>query len=146
MKKKKSQKKSRSRTSSSKGKGKEKESENSTFENAESENPEFEILQSSFEEERNLESGDNHSKRMSELEKHLEALANWSNLQEVGVVKSYLAEWDAASFPPKFKSPTLHTFDGKGSLIVKNRVQKIWKVYVIGFNFESLQFKRCSKS
>jgi len=79
-KKKKSLKKSRSRTSSRKGKGKEKESENSTSENTESENPKFEILESLSEEERNSESGNNHSKRMSELKKRLEALPNRSNL------------------------------------------------------------------
>jgi len=84
-KKKKSLKKLRSRASSSKGKGKEKEGEYSTSENTESENSEFENLESSSGEEDNSESRYNHSKRMmSELEKCLEALANWSNLQEAG--------------------------------------------------------------
>ena len=78
-KKKKSSKKSRSHVSSSKGKGKE-EGESSTSENTESENPKFEILESLSEEERNSESGNNHSKRMSELKKRLEALPNRSNL------------------------------------------------------------------
>jgi len=31
---------------------------------------------------------------MSELEKHLEALANRKSLQEAGVVRPYPAEWD----------------------------------------------------
>ena len=50
---------------------------------------------------------------MSGLEKHLDALTNRSNLQEAGVARPYSMEWDVASYPPKFKAPTLHTFDGK---------------------------------
>ena len=52
---------------------------------------------------------------MSKLEQHLEALANWDGLQEVGIVRPYPAEWDTAPYPPKFKASTLHTFDDKGS-------------------------------
>ena len=28
---------------------------------------------------------------------------------------TYPAEWDTTPYPPKFKAPTLHNFDGKGS-------------------------------
>jgi len=52
---------------------------------------------------------------MNELKKRLKATANQSNLQEAGIVRPYPAEWDAAPYPPKFKAPTLHAFDGKGS-------------------------------
>jgi len=52
---------------------------------------------------------------MSKLELHLEALANWKGLQEAGVVRPYLAEWDLVPYLPKFKAPTLQAFDGKGS-------------------------------
>jgi len=48
---------------------------------------------------------------MNELEKCLEAISNRSNPQEVGI-----AEWDLALYPPRFKAPNLHAFDGKGSL------------------------------
>jgi len=58
----------------------------------------------------------NHSKRVSELEKRLKAIANRINLQEVGVIWSYPAEWDVVPYPPKFKARTLQIFDGKGSL------------------------------
>ena len=51
---------------------------------------------------------------MSQLERRLEALANRKDLQEVGVVRSYPAEWDLVPYPPKFKAPTLQAFDGKG--------------------------------
>ena len=71
-------------------------------------------LESSSEEQENSEYKDNHAKRMSELEKCLEAIANRSELQEVEVVRSYPVEWDATPYPPRFKASTLHTFDGKG--------------------------------
>ena len=54
--------------------------------------------------------------RMSNLEQSLEALTNRDGLQDMGIVRPYLAEWDTALYPPKFKAPTLHTFDSKGSL------------------------------
>jgi len=66
------------------------------------------------EDEVNSENGSTHSKRMSKLEQCLEALANRKGLQEVGVVWSYLAEWDFVSHPSKFKALTLQAFDGKG--------------------------------
>ena len=59
--------------------------------------------------------GKAHAKRMSQLERRLEALANRKDLQEVGVVRPYPAEWDLVPYPPKFKAPTLQAFDGKGS-------------------------------
>jgi len=52
---------------------------------------------------------------MNELEKHLKAIANRSNFQEARIVRPYSAEWDAAPYPPKFKAPTLYTFDSKRS-------------------------------
>ena len=52
---------------------------------------------------------------MSKLEQHLEALPVKKGLQEVGVVRPYLAEWDIALYPPKFKALTLQAFDDRGS-------------------------------
>ena len=52
---------------------------------------------------------------MSKLEQCLEALASRKGLQEAGVVRSYPAEWDLISYPPKFKALTLQAFEGKGS-------------------------------
>ena len=49
---------------------------------------------------------------MSNLEKCLEALACRGDLQDVGVVRPYPAEWDTAAYPPRFKALTLHTFEG----------------------------------
>ena len=53
---------------------------------------------------------------MSQLEQRLEALTNWKGLQEAGVVRPYLTEWDHVPYHPKFKAPTLQAFEGKGSL------------------------------
>ena len=52
---------------------------------------------------------------MSKLEQRLEALASQKGLQEAGVVRLYLAEWDLVPCPPKFKAPTLQGFDDKAS-------------------------------
>jgi len=52
---------------------------------------------------------------MSELEQCLEALANLGGLQDVGIIRPYPAEWNTTPYTPKFKAPTLHIFDGKGS-------------------------------
>jgi len=102
----------KTKTSSSKGKGKKKKDEDSTFEESDdTKNP-----KSSSEEEKNLDrSVDHHLKRMTEFENRLEAIAHRGDLQEVGVVRPYLVEWDAALYSPKFKAPILYTFDGKGS-------------------------------
>ena len=52
---------------------------------------------------------------MQELKTRLEAIAHRGKLQEVGVVRPYPVEWDDTPYPPKFKAPSLHTFDSKGS-------------------------------
>jgi len=52
---------------------------------------------------------------MSKLEQRLEALANPNGLQEVGIVRPYVTEWDTSPYPPKFKAPSFLTFNGKGS-------------------------------
>ena len=116
---KKSKKKTKSpktKASSRKSKGKKKDGENSTSKhsNGNENNFGYENLKSSSSEEpKNSE--DNHAKKMNELEKHLEAISNRSNLQEVGVVRPYPVEWDSSPYPPRFKAPNLHVFDGKGS-------------------------------
>ena len=105
----------KAKASSSKRKGK-KEGENSTFEPSDGNmnNFEYENPESSSEESEDSETEDTHAKR-SEIEKHFETFANRSRLQEVGVVRPYPMEKDIAPYPPRFKAPTLHTFDGKGS-------------------------------
>ena len=43
------------------------------------------------------------------------SLAQRDKLKKVGMTRPYPMEWDLVLYPPKFKPPTLHTYDGKGS-------------------------------
>ena len=80
------------------------------------ENHKEEIIQSSSEGEEGSEHDeDPHAKKMQELEIRFKAIAHRGELQAVGVVRPYPVEWDDTPYPPKFKAPSLHTFDGKGS-------------------------------
>ena len=40
-------------------------------------------------------------------------LAQRDELKKVGTVHPYPLEWDSVPYPPKFKPPTLHTYDEK---------------------------------
>ena len=110
-------KKSGDKASSKKSKGKRKEGKSSSSVHIEEkEQSNSESSKSSSKEEGKSENGGTHSKRrMNQLEQRLEALTNRKGLQEVGVVRPYLTEWDLLPYPPKFKAPTLQAFDGKGS-------------------------------
>ena len=75
-----------------------------------------EVIQSSSESEKDSNhEEDPNAKRMKELKIRLEAIAHRDELKDVGVVRPYPVEWDDTPYPPKFKAPSLHTFDGKGS-------------------------------
>jgi len=107
----------KTKTPSKKSKGKRKEEESSSSAHTEEEeHSNFKSSKPSSEEGVNSENGSTHSKRMSKLEQHLEALACRKGLQEAGVVWPYPAEWDLDPYPPKFKTQTLQAFDEKGSL------------------------------
>ena len=34
-------------------------------------------------------------------------------IENIGISHPYLLEWDSVSYPPKFRPPTLHMYDGK---------------------------------
>jgi len=36
-------------------------------------------------------------------------------LKKIGMTRPYPLEWDLIPYPPKFKSPMLHTYDNKSS-------------------------------
>jgi len=111
----KDKKKPKGKTPSKKSKGKQKEGESSSSANTESEkHSNSELPKSSSEKEDNSENGSSHFKRMIKLEQNLEALTNRDGLQDVRIVQPYPAEWDTVPYPPKFKTPTLHSFNGKG--------------------------------
>jgi len=77
-------------TSSSKNNGKQKYGEISSSEKTESDNnSSSEPPKSSSEKDDGSENEARHSKRMNELKKHLEAIANRSNLQETRIVRPY---------------------------------------------------------
>ena len=112
----KNKKKPKLKTLSKKSKGKRKERESLSSVNTENEeHSNSEPPKSSSKEEDNSENRSTHSKRISKLKQCLEALTKRDRLQDVGLVQPYPAEWDTTPYPPKFKAPTLHTFDGKGS-------------------------------
>ena len=104
------------KASSKKSKGKRKEGESSSSVHIEEkEQPTSGSSKSSSQEKDDRDQGRVHSRRMNQLEQRLEALTNRKGLQEVGVVRPYPTEWDLVPYPPKFKTPTLQAFDGKGS-------------------------------
>ena len=107
-------KKLKTKTPSKKSKGKQKEGESSSSAHTEDEHSNSEASKPPSEEEVNSENRSTHFKMMSKLEQHLEALANQKSLQEAGVLRPYPAEWDLVPYPPKFKTPTLQAFDGRG--------------------------------
>ena len=71
--------------------GKEKEDGNSTSEHFDGNENNFgyENSKSSSEEPDNSKSEDNHTKKMNEIEKCLEAITNRSDLQKIRVVRLY---------------------------------------------------------
>jgi len=108
--------KSTDKASSKKSKGKRKERESSSSVHIEEkEQPTSGSSKSSSQGKDDRDQGRIHSKRMNQLEQHLEALTNRKGLQEAGVVRPYPAEWDLVLYPPKFKALILQAFDGKGS-------------------------------
>ena len=109
-------KKPTTKTPSKKSNDKRMEGESSSSAHTEEEeHSNSELSKPSSEEEDNLENTSTHSKRISKLEQHLEALSSWKGLQEVGVVRPYPAKLDLVPYPPKFKALTLQAFDSKGS-------------------------------
>lgn len=58
---------------------------------------------------------DEDTKRMSQLEKQIEALASRNNYQEMGITWPYPIEWGSVPYPPKFKASAQNTSDGKKS-------------------------------
>jgi len=91
----KQKKKPKTKGASSRAKGIEVDS--STSKNYDGEDANFEKPPTLPEEKKGSDLGSDHSKRMSELEKCLEALANQKGRQEAGVVWLYPAERDLIS-------------------------------------------------
>ena len=51
------------------------------------------------------------------IQAQVASLAQRVELKKVGAVRPYPLEWDSAPYPPNFKPPMLHSYDGKSSPI-----------------------------
>ena len=49
------------------------------------------------------------------IQAQVASLAQRDELKRVRMTSPYPLEWDSVQFVPKFKPPTLHTYDGKSS-------------------------------
>ena len=49
------------------------------------------------------------------IQAQIASLAQRDELKKVGMTRPYPLEQDSMPYPPKFKPPTLHTYDGKSS-------------------------------
>jgi len=47
------------------------------------------------------------------IQAQIASLAQRDELKKVGTTRPYPLEWDSVPYSPKFKPPTLHTYDGK---------------------------------
>jgi len=65
--------------------------------------------------EKSKESSQIDAEVIKSIQAQIASLAQGDVLKKVGMTHSYLLEWDSVPYPPKFKPPTLHTYDGKSS-------------------------------
>jgi len=49
------------------------------------------------------------------IQAQIASLAQRDKLKKVGITRPYPLKWDSVPHPPKFKPPTLNTYDGKSS-------------------------------
>jgi len=49
------------------------------------------------------------------IQAQIASLTQRDELKKVGMTCPYSLEWDSDPYPPKFKPPTLHTYDGTSS-------------------------------
>jgi len=49
------------------------------------------------------------------IQAQIASLTQRDELKKVRMTRPYLLEWDSVPYPPKFKPPTMHTYDGKAS-------------------------------
>ena len=49
------------------------------------------------------------------IQVQIASMAQKDELKKVRAVRPYLLEWDSVPYPPKFKPPTLHSYDGMSS-------------------------------
>jgi len=49
------------------------------------------------------------------IQTQIASLTQRDGLKKLGMTRPYPLEWDLVLYPPKFKPPMLHTYDGKSS-------------------------------
>jgi len=65
--------------------------------------------------EKSKESSSIDVKIIKGIQTQIASLAQRDELNKVGMTHPYPLEWDLVLYPPKFKPPMLHTYDGKSS-------------------------------
>ena len=74
--------------------------------------------------ERSKESSSIDAEVLKGIQAQVASLAQRDELKKAGMTRLYPLERDSVSYPPKFKSPTLHTYDGKSSS--KQHIYYFW--------------------
>ena len=65
--------------------------------------------------EKSKESSSIDAEIIKGIQTQIASLIQRDKLKKVGMTRPYLLEWDYVLYPPKFKPPILHTYDGKSS-------------------------------
>ena len=65
--------------------------------------------------EKSKESSSIDAEVIKSIQAQIASLAQRDELKKMGMTRPYPLEWDLVPYPLKFKPPTLHTYDGKGS-------------------------------
>ena len=64
--------------------------------------------------EKSKENSSIDAKVIKGIQAQIAFLAQRDELKKVGMTRPYPLESDSVPYPPKIKSPALHTYDGKG--------------------------------
>ena len=63
--------------------------------------------------EKSKESSSIDAEAIKSIQAQIISLTQRDELKNVGMTRPYTLEWDSVMYPPMFKPPTLHTYDGK---------------------------------
>jgi len=68
-----------------------------------------------FKTEKSKESSSIDAEVLKGIQAQIASLAQRDELKKASMTRPYPLEWDSVLYPPIFKPPTLHTYDGKSS-------------------------------
>jgi len=63
--------------------------------------------------EKSKENSSMDAEVLKRIQAQIASLTQRDELKKVGAVRPYPLEWDSVPYPPKFKPPTLHMYDGR---------------------------------